>query len=137
METAWNLTEEVTVEVERLCQILSCNPDQLLRQLLRLDHRSKCLGPTVSTNSPRAASGLRTRDALLPIGLKLRAHYRGREYNAVIEVDGITVDGLDSKFTSPSLAGVAITNYAVNGWRFWEYYDETRSRWDSLNELRK
>ncbi len=74
---------------------------------------------------PGEASGLISRDGVaLPIGMKLRKRLKGRLWQGVVEPGGIVVDGIDGKFTSPSLAGVAITGYPVKGWRFWEYFDK-------------
>ena len=60
-----------------------------------------------------------SRGLMLPDGTKLRARYKGNEYQAVI-TDGqwITEDG--AAHESPSAAANHITSTVVNGLRFWE-----------------
>lgn len=131
------VTEEVGQEVRRICDILNVTPDALFRRLLKLPDNEDTPLPRVPAARPQAPNGLTTRDGvLLPAGLQLRARYKGKEYLATVERNGISVEGIVRKFTSPSLAGVAVAGYPVNGWTFWEYFDEKRGGWCVLDERR-
>jgi len=68
-------------------------------------------------------------------GMKLRAAYKGREYIASVINGKILYNG--KGFGSPSAAAVFICNNSVNGWTFWEYYDESAHSWKPLSDLRK
>ena len=72
----------------------------------------------------------------LPTGIKLRHRFRdGRIVEAVVKDNYVLYDG--RKYSSLSQAGIAATGYYVNGWRFWEYYDEDTGEWRKVDELRK
>src|SRR6267378_6592726 len=59
-----------------------------------------------------------TNGVRFPQGTEFRANYKGQTYRARVEGGALLLDG--KKYSSPSLAGVSITDYAVNGWHFWE-----------------
>jgi len=62
--------------------------------------------------------------------------YKGRKYTASIRRDGtIKVRGIAGRFTSPSLAAVAIAGRQMNGWSFWSY-EQAPGKWVKLNTLR-
>ena len=72
----------------------------------------------------------------LPTGIKLRHRFRdGRIVEAVVKDNYVLYDG--RKYSSLSQAGIAAAGYYVNGWRFWEYYDEDTGEWRKVDELRK
>ena len=71
----------------------------------------------------------------LPEGTKLRKWYRGQQYYALIANGSISFG--DKLYYAPSSAAMAITNGSpVNGWLFWEYFDEADGSWKKLTELR-
>jgi hypothetical protein len=84
-----------------------------------------------------------SRGERLPIGTKLRAIYRRREFGARVDASGIVFEG--KGYNNPSLAGIeakrshgAVGNAAnTNGWTFWEYFDDITGHWRSLDDFRK
>lgn len=74
------------------------------------------------------------RGGQIPNGTKLRATYLSRDYQAEVKGGRFWFEG--KAFDSPSNAARAITKTAVNGWKFWEYWDEANERWISLVSLR-
>jgi len=72
----------------------------------------------------------------LPTGIKLRHRFRdGKIVEAVVEDDHVLYNG--KRYSSLSQAGIAAAGYSVNGWRFWEYYDENTGEWRKGDELRR
>ena len=72
----------------------------------------------------------------LPPGIKLRHRFRdGRIAEAVVEDNNVLYNG--KRYSSLSKAGIAAAGYYVNGWKFWEYYDEDAGKWRKVDELRK
>ncbi|MCC7233267.1 MAG: DUF2924 domain-containing protein [Bacteroidia bacterium] len=72
----------------------------------------------------------------LPQGTRLRKWYRGQKYEAEIRNGSILFNG--TYYQSPSSAAMALTGAGnVNGWEFWEYFDENSRRWLKLKKLRK
>ncbi len=131
------VSEEVKLEIDRICSVVKMSEDAILRRALGLQRSSNGSIPPSPTPIRYGTDGLRTRSCVLKTGLQLKAPYKGREYRGQIEPGAFVVDGIDKKFTSPSLAAVAITGYPVNGWRFWEYCDQQSGEWRTLDELRK
>ena len=131
------VSEEVGREIDRLCVVMNTSVDVVLRRALRFGENSNGSFPSLPTPTPHGEGGLRTRSCVLKMGLKLRALYKGQEYQGHIQPGALVVDGINKKFTSPSLAAVAITSYPVNGWQFWEYRDEQSGEWRTLDELRR
>lgn len=63
---------------------------------------------------------------LPPVGTKLNAKFHGIKYKANIVTDRKSPNGRAVKFDgrlyqSMTAAAKAITDYNVNGWRFWRY----------------
>ncbi|MEA2053696.1 MAG: hypothetical protein U9O96_01040 [Candidatus Thermoplasmatota archaeon] len=78
-------------------------------------------------------------DKLL-IGIKLRHKFRdkfgdGRIVYATVKDGYILFEG--EKYSSLSAAGSKAAGYLVNGWKFWEYYDEDAGGWRKVDEFRK
>jgi len=74
--------------------------------------------------------------ARLPEGSKLQKWSGKHRYEAVIYNGSILIDGVAHQ--SPSAAAMAINGgINVNGWTFWEYFDEKTQRWEKLSQLRK
>lgn len=62
--------------------------------------------------------------------------YKGKRYSAKIGPDGtIKVRGVPGRFSSPSLAAMAITQRPTNGWTFWRYL-QAPGKWNALDALR-
>ena len=69
-------------------------------------------------------------------GLKLRATFKGKNYNAVLRADGKIIYGGEI-YTSSSGAGVAVTGgKSCRGPKFWQYKNE-REQWVPISELPK
>lgn len=68
-------------------------------------------------------------------GTNFRVIYKGKTYNAKV-IDGFLVYN-EKRYSSPSMAGIAITGYNVNGWRFWEQYIPESNSWMKIERLRK
>jgi Restriction Enzyme Adenine Methylase Associated len=67
----------------------------------------------------------------------LRRIYKDKKYTAQVRRDGsIRVRGIVGRFTSPSLAAMAIANKPMNGWSFWTY-QQAPGKWSTLNALRR
>lgn len=79
--------------------------------------------------------GLFWKDTLLKNGLVLRKKFKGKLHYAKIENNQIVIN--NKSFHSPSAAAVELTNTSQNGWIFWEYFDEEKSTWKILDNLRK
>lgn len=131
------VSHQVGTEIRRISGLLKVTEDDLLRRLLQMPSGPREPLPTPQAATPQANGGFRTREGVLPVGLRLRKVFKGKEYTAVVERDGIHVAGIAQVFLSPSLAGVAVTGYNTNGWVFWEYLDERTQRWRPLDELRQ
>lgn len=69
-----------------------------------------------------------------PKAMALRAHYKGRSYNAVFNKNGsVRYEG--HAYTSLSSAATAITGRPTNGWLFWRFRDAD-GEWRVVSELR-
>jgi predicted GIY-YIG superfamily endonuclease len=89
----------------------------------------------------RSLAGRAGRKAELPLALvgkwfRMRADYKGKRYIAKVRANGrINYNG--KLYSSPSMAGLAITRkQKLNGWKFWKYRNE-RGKWVWMDELRK
>ncbi len=66
---------------------------------------------------------------------EIRFRYKGKLHKAIVRKDGsILFKG--ASYSSPSLAAVAITKRAMNGWRTWSY-ERAPGDWVLLDVLRK
>jgi len=69
-------------------------------------------------------------------GLEIFATYKGhKHYGIYFPPDKVLYNNVYHK--SPSKAGVEITGYQVNGWRFWKYLDKKTDKEMPLSYLRK
>lgn len=84
--------------------------------------------------SQQRKQGLVARGILIPNGLRLRKVFKGRLIEAEVKDDAIEYDG--HSYTSPSKPACVATGTSVNGWKFWEYFDETSASWQPLEALR-
>ncbi len=74
--------------------------------------------------------------ASLPEGTKLQKFLKKQKFEAIILSGAIYVNG--EYHQSPSAAAMAVNGGVnVNGWDFWEYFDEVTLQWNKLDHLRK
>lgn len=74
--------------------------------------------------------------ARLPEGTKLQKWLGRQKLEAVIHNGSIFING--EYHQSPSSAAMAVNGGTnVNGWKFWEYFDEDTKRWYKISHLRK
>jgi hypothetical protein len=66
---------------------------------------------------------------------EIRFWYKGKLYKAVVRKDGSILYKGES-YNSPSMAAVAITKRAMNGWKTWQY-ERAPGDWVLLDTLRK
>jgi predicted CopG family antitoxin len=71
----------------------------------------------------------------IPSDTKLRARFKGRDYEATVK-NGHIVIGAE-RFKSPSMAAKFITGYNINGWYFWEAIDERDGKLKHIEALRE
>ena len=57
-----------------------------------------------------------------PYPIDIFAVFKGRRCEAQMKAPDL-VDYEGKVYSSPSAAGIAVTGYNVNGWRFWKYVD--------------
>jgi negative regulator of replication initiation len=79
--------------------------------------------------------GLFWKGVLLKNGLKLRKLSKDKSYQATV-INGRIIYN-NQEFFSPSAAGVAASGTSVNGWIFWDFFDDNSNSWKKLSELRK
>jgi len=103
-------------------------PNQVLRRILGLPK-------TEEKSFMPQREGMYIKRAFLKDSLRLRKRFKGRMLEAIVENGTILYDG--KPYPSPSGAAVAATGTSVNGWRFWEYLDDTSGVWKSLDVLRR
>lgn len=132
------VSEQVGLLLRTLAKLTNMTNDQIILKALKLDGLN--LGeppkPLPSAVTPDGTS-FRTREASLPVGLRLRKVFKGQERRATVEQHGIRIEGENRVFLSPSLAAVAVTGYNTNGWVFWEYLDQATQSWKPLDQLRQ
>jgi hypothetical protein len=78
--------------------------------------------------------GLNVKGVFLKSGLKLQKHFKGTLFEAIVRNGYIEFN--KKRYTSPSGAAVIAAQGSVNGWRFWNFFDETDNKWKILETLR-
>lgn len=104
--------------------------NDVLRTLLRMGPIEELEEAPAESKSPLIVQGVRFEH-----GQRFRAKHKGQTYNAEIDDGFLVYDG--KRYTSPSMAGIAVTGYNINGWRFWECYVESENKWIKIDRLRK
>jgi hypothetical protein len=92
--------------------------------------------PVVSTKEVTAQKG--SKAILAPYVKKrfeIRLKYKGKTYKAMVRKDG-SILYAGKIYNSPSMAAVAITKRAMNGWATWKY-ERAPGDWLILDMLRK
>jgi len=95
--------------------------DVLRRHLLGLSSAPKRPEAVVQ---PRP--GFHARGTFLPAGMTLRKVLKGVPHEAEVVDGGIRYKG--KTFDSPSAAACAAAGNSVNGWAFWDYFDQATGR---------
>ena len=114
-------------EIQQRLESFDDTPNKVLRKVFGL--------PMIGQAAPApTGGGLHVGGVLLKNGLKLRKRFKGRMLEAEVRNGAIHYNG--RTYTSPSGAAVTATGTPVNGWRFWQYYDETSGAWKILSSLR-
>jgi hypothetical protein len=141
-EVQVTLSVEVFERLQKLATPLVDNTNSVLIRLLDFWETNQTT-PKPSEQALRSEYWVAARGERLPVGMKLRGTYLGKAYEAEITTKGICVG--DRYFDSPSNAGIHVKIVAgtkgkaasTNGWTFWQYYDQSRSKWVELRLLRK
>lgn len=98
------------------------------------DYQAKTMSERIS-GANAAARDWMFGGATLPEGTKLQKFSRKQKHEAVIHNGAIFVNG--EYHQSPSAAAMAVNGGVnVNGWDFWEYFDDVTQRWNKLDKLR-
>ena len=122
---------EVDIDVYKYIQkyrsSFSESENDILRKIFGLDETA--VDPKYSD-----ARDMVVKNTVLRHGLKLRTRYMGKLVEAEVVNGRSLCDG--QAYNSPSGAAVGVTGNNVNGWRFWQYYDEATDTWKSLSILR-
>ena len=79
--------------------------------------------------------GLLVKRTFLKNGMKLQKNFKGKLFEAIVRNGYIEFE--DKKYTSPSGPAVVAAQGSVNGWRFWDFFDEKDNQWKLLETLRK
>jgi negative regulator of replication initiation len=106
--------------------------NDVLRELLELGPPKKI---TKSDRDIAQTGDWVVKGVRFPAETEFRTTIKGEIYHAVVKDGGLVLNG--KKYNSPSLAGVSITDYAVNGWNIWECRMPGKSSWIRINTLRK
>lgn len=86
------------------------------------------------TETEHPARGDRAPEVTFPLAV-FKVH-KGRRLDARLLEDGGVIFG-EKRYQSPSAAGVMVTGYNLNGWRFWQYQDPRTGRVRSIDDLRQ
>jgi hypothetical protein len=130
------VSDQTALLLKTLSRLTNMSVEQVILKALKLDQLN--LGEPAKVSPPAAdGAAFRTREASLPVGLRLRKLFKGQERRATVDQHGICIEGENRVFLSPSLAAVAVTGYNTNGWSFWDYWDERTQNWRPLDDLRR
>jgi len=91
--------------------------NDVIRGLLNLPQAAT--GSGAATTTGLEGRDFETKGARFPAGTEFRAKHHGRVITGRVENGQLVVNG--EPHNSLSSAGYYITQYAVNGWNFWEY----------------
>lgn len=104
--------------------------DSVLRRKYRLPSTGESYVEDAKDSRPLVCKG-----GYIPNGVRLRARYKSRIWNAKVENARIYIEGDPQPYYSPTDAAFSITKGNVNGWRFWEYQTES-GQWKILSSIR-
>lgn len=109
--------------------------NEILRRLLKIENKKGVDIVKFDTSNKADHNNLIWKGIELKDGLLLRKYLKGTLHSARVVNAKIVYNGED--FSSPSAAGMAAAGNNVNGWVFWEYYNEEFKNWELLDNLRK
>jgi len=107
--------------------------NDVIRELLGLEKKQDDANESaksVESGQPWICKGVQ-----FPHNTKFRADYKGQVYYAEVQNGALVYEG--DRYKSPSGVARVITGNSVNGWRFWECKFPGKTRWRSINSLRK
>lgn len=132
------IDEELFEELQEVAEPLVDDINSVLRKLLK--------AWKAQSNAVRESGEgywISSRGERFRIGTKLRATYKGKEFWALVQKQGIEYQG--KFYGSPSKAAIAakqsiglkgeMTN--TNGWNFWQFFDHSAEAWFPIQVLRK
>jgi len=119
---------DVYKAIQQRLESFNDTPNQVLRRVFGLEAKE---GESLESQGVN----MYVKGVILKDGLRLRKRFKGRMLEARVDNGKILYDG--NTYPSPSGAAVAATGTNVNGWRFWEYFDDTSGVWRTLDYLRK
>ena len=129
IEVDFEVYKQLTVR--RTTEEISYN--DVIRELLGLKRPARPNSPSQSGDG--AQDDWVTKGVRFPVGTEFRAIYKGQTHTGRVEAGALALNG--TRYDSPSAAAVAITNNAVNGWRFWECRLPGKSGWQVIESLRR
>lgn len=132
------IDSELFEELQEIAEPLVDDIDSVLEKLIKAWKKQRG-----HQHSAEEAYWVSARGERLRVGTKLRGTYRGKEFWAVIQKNGIEYEG--KLYSSPSQAAIAAKKFVgikgqatnTNGWRFWEYYEHSAEEWFPIEVLRK
>ena len=125
-------TITVDFDVFKALTNLRASEEQTENDVLR-----KLLGlvPAVAISQPSANEPAWVcKGVAFPAGTKLRAVFKGKEYQGEVKDGAFLLDGV--QHTSPSSAAYSVTQSSVNGWKFWECFRPGDTQWIEIDALR-
>ncbi len=135
------VSDEVFLRLQNLATPLIDTPNDVIRRLLdavtptKTGLQNKAVPESLAGTGAMIAKGV-----VIPEGTRLKADYKGNRYEA--EVRGGVLVWNQNCYRSPSAAAVAVirstgsTRTTEDGWRFWEYIDQS-GEWRLLDTLRR
>ena len=106
----------------------------ILRRMLGIKPENKIDQQGFPERPKENGNGMQLDDVYLPNGTELRKYHKGELHTARVEGGAIVLNG--QRFRKPSPAGVAVTGYRVNGYRFWDAKLPGDNHWMRLEFLR-
>jgi hypothetical protein len=146
METVQvSLSKDVFVKLQEIAEPLIDDINSVIERLINNHLESLSLSSKIrieSSSSNNSEFWRSNRGEQFKVGTKLSANYKGKSYNATIQIDGINFEG--NLYDSPSAAGVAVKKSAgitgsalsTDGWSFWNMLEPDSNQWVSINTVR-
>ena len=146
------VAQDVFERLQALAKPFVDTPSSVIRRLLdqaTKDEKQLVSSSPSTPNSTAATQAYVTsRGVRLPLGslqatYKRRGSSRTNRFEAKVTARGIEFDG--QVFDDPSPAGIRAKELAgaegsaasTNGWEFWEYFDDQKGKWISIDVFRK
>ena len=131
-----NTTIEIDLELYKFIQskLISFDekPNDVLKRILKI---SDSLETNRENSKSIPPSGFTYKNVFFENGFEMRKITKGKIHTLIAQDGYFLLNG--KKYTSPSSAGMSISNGAVNGWIYWEYKDEKSKLYRPIDYLRK